>query len=369
MLIPYAARNPGWHQVGVKESVLAIISQQSTRVFLGQEFCRDDRWLNTTARVTVLAFQAVEQVRMWPAIVRPIAAQFLPVFQRLRAEIQTARKMIDPIVQQRRRVKAQVLAQGKTPVPSLDTIEWAEELADGHEYDPAVLQLTITLSAMHNTTDFMTQLLYDLAARPELVQELRQEIISVRQQYSWSKQAIFNLKLMDSVMKESQRLKPTSLGEISRVFCSRLRTNPLVMLVTMRRTAEATFILPDGPLVQKGDLVMVSTNNHWDPEIYPKPDKFDPYRFLRLLEQEQWGSAPHMVSTCENHLGFGHGTWACSGRFFAVAETKVALCHILMKYDLKLVGGPPPPVINGTFISANPSGKIAIRRRQEEDML
>jgi cytochrome P450 len=197
----------------VKQSVLAITSQQSTRVFLGTEFCRDQRWLQITTNVTIFAFQTVEVMRMWPSLLRPIVARFLPVCQKLRAETQKARDIINPLVKQRRREKAKLTQKGKTPEPFLDTLEWAEEFADGQEYDPAVLQLTIALSAMHNTADFLTQVIYDLAARPELVEELRREIIYVKQQYPWNKAAIFNLKLMDSVMKESQRLKPTGIGK------------------------------------------------------------------------------------------------------------------------------------------------------------
>jgi cytochrome P450 len=135
----------------------------------------------------------------------------------------------------------------------------------------------------------------------------------------------------------------------------------------MRRGADTTIELPDGLTVQKGDLVMVSTDNHRNPEIYPNPDEFDPYRFCKMLERPDQEKAAHLVSTSENHLGFGHGTWACSGRFFAAAETKVALCHVLMKYDLRLIADAPPAVVrNGSFTSANPLGKIAIRRRREE---
>ncbi|CAG8019682.1 unnamed protein product [Penicillium olsonii] len=339
--------DPAWHEVSVKESVLAITSQQSTRIFLGTGFCRDQRWLQIATKVTVFAFQAVEMARMWPGLLRPMVARVIPTFQKLRAEVQNARDIINPIIEQRRRAKAKLAQQGEAPAPSLDALEWAEEFANGKKYDPAVLQLTITLSAMHNTTDFMTQLIYDLAGRPELVSELRKEIIGVRTEFPWNKAAIFNLKLMDSVMKESQRLKPTSL-------------------VSMRRIADTIIQLPDGLTVQKGDLVMVSTNNHWNQEVYENPGEFDPYRFYKMLDHPEWGSAAHMSSTSENHLGFGHGLWGCSGRFFAVAETKVALCHILMKYDLKLLGDVPPVITNGTFLSANPFGKIAVRRRQEE---
>jgi len=39
------------------------------------------------------------------------------------------------------------------------------------------------------------------------------------------------------------------------------------------------------------------------------------------------------------YIGFGHGMHACPGRFFAGNELKVALAHLLLKYDWKMPEG------------------------------
>ena len=66
-------------------------------------------------------------------------------------------------------------------------------------------------------------------------------------------------------------------------------------------------------------------------------------------------------------LGFGHGKYACPGRFFASMLIKVFLCHLLMKYDIKLASGTvPEPKMFGFFYQADENAKILIRRRQEE---
>ena len=65
--------------------------------------------------------------------------------------------------------------------------------------------------------------------------------------------------------------------------------------------------------------------------------------------------------------GFGHGMHACPGRFFASNEVKIALCHLLLKYDWKLVdGNRPEPVAFGMAYMTNPDAKLLIRRREEE---
>lgn len=63
-------------------------------------------------------------------------------------------------------------------------------------------------------TDMLTQVLSDLCGRPELVEELRQEVMDVTLgQNGWRTQDLHRLRLMDSVLKESQRLKPFEIGE------------------------------------------------------------------------------------------------------------------------------------------------------------
>jgi hypothetical protein len=56
--------------------------------------------------------------------------------------------------------------------------------------------------------------LYDLVVRPDLVNELRKEIKTVMAANggALSTHALFEMKLLDSVMKESQRINPGNLG-------------------------------------------------------------------------------------------------------------------------------------------------------------
>jgi hypothetical protein len=74
------------------------------------------------------------------------------------------------------------------------------------------MQLTLSVLAIHTTSDMTTQALFDLCGREELVQELRKEIISVLSQEGWKKAALYKLQLMDSFLKESQRMKLSNIG-------------------------------------------------------------------------------------------------------------------------------------------------------------
>lgn len=138
----------------------------------------------------------------------------------------------------------------------------------------------------------------------------------------------------------------------------------------MRRMATSDFQLSDGMKINRGTSMMVSCHSMWDPAIYSDPHTFDPYRFLKLREVPGWESSFQLVSPSPAHMGFGLGNQACPGRFFAANEVKIALSHMLLRYDFKLREGVKPRVRqSGTSLSADAEAEIAIRRRMEEIIL
>jgi cytochrome P450 len=90
-----------------------------------------------------------------------------------------------------------------------------EREAQGRDYDPAVAQLILSFAAIHTTTEMVTQVMTDLAKNPDIVDELRQEMVRVLLDGGWTKTSLYSMKLLDSVIKESLRLKPTGMGKES----------------------------------------------------------------------------------------------------------------------------------------------------------
>jgi cytochrome P450 len=143
----------------------------------------------------------------------------------------------------------------------------------------------------------------------------------------------------------------------------------------MRRVATKPVSLSDGTYLSKGTKIAVSSDKMWDPDTYPSPDKWDGYRFYRMREGQDGetskpsssvitGQEALLVSTSERHLGFGHGKHACPGRFFAASELKVALAHILMKYDFKVPEGiEVKHRVTGASFYADPFATLMIKRR------
>lgn len=144
---------------------------------------------------------------------RSAVAWFLPSCRKIRAELEEAEAIITPVLEKRRKSKEDAVSQGKVPESYCDAMEWMEQCANGRHYDPAVAQLTFSLAAIHTTSDLLTQVLYDICGKNDLIQELREEVITVVKEEGWKKPTLFKLKLMDSVVKESQRMKPTAIGQ------------------------------------------------------------------------------------------------------------------------------------------------------------
>ncbi|KAI3539369.1 p450 monooxygenase [Colletotrichum abscissum] len=336
-----------WHEIPLKILAFKIVSQLSSRVYLGEELCRNDDWLQVTVDYTRDSMQAAQDLRLWPRFLRPLAYWYLPRCRAIRQELQTSFNIVDPVLQNRRREKEKRVKQGLEPVRHLDAMQWMEDAANGRPYDATVAQIMMAIAANFSGSDSLSTLMIYLCQDPQLVEDMRKEVITVLSENKWSKSTLYKLRLMDSVLKESQRMKPAAIA-------------------VMRRIALKDTKLHDGTKIPKGTKLMVSTSKSWDADKYPNPEKFDGYRFLRMREEQGLETA-QFVSTTPDALGFGMGKHACPGRFFAANELKIALSHILLKYDFKLApGAPTDPTFQALYWSANDNARIVIRRRKEE---
>lgn len=135
----------------------------------------------------------------------------------------------------------------------------------------------------------------------------------------------------------------------------------------LRRLVLQDIELSDGTKFFKGDKLVADTQYMWDLSKYRGGDRYDGYRFLELRDKADQAKDAHLVSTSPNHIGFGLGRHTCPGRFFAANEIKIALCHLILKYDWKLPEGTRPrPVVYGMGLLPDPAARLLVRRRKKE---
>ena len=195
-----------------------IVARLSSMVFMGEKVCHDQRWINVAVNYTVDAFLAARELRLWPSILRPLVHWFLPSMHKVRRHLAVARSIVNCEIERRDLIREGKLPPDDPPRKAADALDWFEELSQSHNlaFDFSRGQVGLALAAIHTTSNLFTNIMYDLAAHPEYIQPLRDEIRTVTAEDGiLKKTSLLKFKLMDSVMKESQRVNPVSMSKLA----------------------------------------------------------------------------------------------------------------------------------------------------------
>ena len=196
-------------------------------------------------------------------------------------------------------------------------------------------QAVVFLLAGHETTSTaLTFALRELARRPALQDEVRDEARAVLGADAVDADAVGRLDLTRRVLDEAMRLH-----------------SPVP--VTARSVERDNEV--DGFLVRAGEVVMVDfTGAHTDPAHWDDPQRFDPDRFLPAAVKARDPYA---------YLPFGGGPRACIGNHFALLEATAALGRIVADRRLGADGPPDGPlgVPTSVGITMTPSAPVRVR--------
>lgn len=337
-----------WHDVLVKNTIFSLVTRLSTLAFMGADMCHDPEWIDVTVNFAVQAFLSAKAVSTWPSWLQPFANLYLiPRCRDLRALEAKARGIIHAELEKRQRLKAEA-EKNNVELEFHDVLEWSQRYSNlGEAFDPTLVQLGVSFVAIHTSTDLLTQVVLDLAEHQELLEPLRKEITDcLSRGGGLNKASLHSMMLLDSVIKESQRLKPAQVG-------------------MMEREVLEDVTLSDGVHLKRGSSILVAPPLR-DASIYENPEEYDGYRFYRIRQQPGQKNTAQLVTTSLADMAFGYGQHTCPGRFFAVYELKIALCHLLLKYDWKLAEGAEKPhwLAHGNNLDSDGQARIVIRRRE-----
>ncbi|KAI0409332.1 cytochrome P450 monooxygenase [Xylaria palmicola] len=345
-----------WTSVSIGDLILRVVARISARVFLGRDNCRNEEWLSTSIHYTENVFMTVMTLRMFPSSLHAPIARCLPSWWRLRSNLATAKRIISPIIRERR--DAQERAGGAYEKPE-DLLQWMMDAAQtDFERNPdslAHIQLLLSLASIHTTTMAVSHAIYDMCAHPEYFEPLRAELKwALSEDQGWGKTTLGKLKKLDSFVKESQRMNPPSQLAFNRIVREPMQ-------------------LKDGTKLPVGTHFSIASDAvlH-DPQYLPgggDPEAFDGFRYSRLREEEANASRYQFAMTEDSSLHFGHGKFACPGRFFASNEIKMILGHLLLRYDVEYPAGQgrPQNLNADENLYPDPVARILIRKRRSED--
>ncbi|OWY45282.1 cytochrome P450 [Alternaria alternata] len=327
---------PDWNTIDLRPIVHRLAARISSRVFIGSELSNNAEWLDIATSYATNAGRATRKLRSLHPLLRPFGQWWFPELRSSRRLVAKARKIINPIAQDRLRRKA----NGQSTEKTSDMLSWLDDQAKakGVKIDFADFQLLFVVVAVHTTTEAVSMLMADLIENKEAIPQLREEISSTLSTHGWKKTSLASMKLLDSAMKESQRMNPVS--------------DPL-----------ANITLSDGTIIPKGYKLAVE-HRLQDPTLYPNVDKFELDRFLKLSHTDnKWT----FVTGSPEHLSFGYGKHVCPGRFFASNEIKIIVIHMLLKYDWKFnEEGRLPCIRFEADRYFDPRQKVVVKSRQED---
>ncbi|KAJ7269724.1 cytochrome P450 [Mycena rebaudengoi] len=342
-----------WKTVPVLQVTMAVVARVSNRLFVGLPLCRDPPYLRNSVQYTLDVMRSAQRIALFPKLLRPIVG---PLIANRKESMRVAMKFLGPLVEERIQKENQL--GPNWPGKPNDLISWLLDHAEGEDRATTeiVQRILVTnMAAIHTSSMAFTHAIFDLTRYPSHIAPMREEAERIIKQQGWSKAALNSMVLIDSFIRESQRMNGNG---------------PVAM---SRKVVDPNgFRFSDGTVIPYGSYVMVASRPaHYDALNYDDPAVFDGFRFAKMREERDHESSTdifkrHMVSTGTDHLVFGHGKHACPGRFFAATELKAMLAHLILNYDMKaeIDGVRPPNQSFGLVISPNPKGRVSLRKRE-----
>ncbi|KAI1347937.1 cytochrome P450 [Xylaria sp. FL0043] len=380
-----------WTPFRIQPFMVRAVSRLSGRAFVGSSLSRSEEWMGVSVNFAITAFIAVTKLQFFPPWMRPVAQYFVSELKTIRTDLAKAQAMLEPLIEERLS-NADASAAEKPD----DFIQWLSDALPEEEkrnyFIQAKMQLLLSASSIHTTSNLTTDCIYDLAVHQEMQDILREEVMGVFEgEDAWErKDSIAKLKKMDSFIKESQRLSSNITSFIRKVM------KPID--------------LSDGTHLPPGTSILTPlAGMSFDERYFPDPEVFDGLRFWKLRQQQQQqspiptrssspspsSSSPsrpttppltkpatttspstspptlninrhQFTSIGDTNQNFGLGKHACPGRFFAAQEIKLILAYLLLNYDIKLRDGEarPKPVVFMMTKSPSQTAEVLFRRRK-----
>ncbi|KAK2050989.1 cytochrome P450 [Colletotrichum caudatum] len=324
------------------------IARVTSLALAGPELAANEEWRNFMVTNTFTLMQtALEVRRKYPRHWRWIVRWIEPGAKKIYEIRKRCAKLLAPSY------KTRLVRINSNEKPLVDGIQWLmNKVPNGKKplLKIADEQLFLSVASIHSSSASTLSFVYDLLDRPEVMDDILQEIYSVRDAKSgsseWTKRDLDQLVKLDSFMKESQRYYPMGL-------------------VTVQRSNARPYTFLDGFTIPANtQCCFLNYELNHDPEVYEDPETFDPYRFLRMREKLD-PHKYHFAYVSEDSINFGAGTYSCPGRHFASNEIKLILCELLLRYEMKWPdGGSRPPTKFHDFSSnPDPTAEILFKER------
>ncbi|KAK4442212.1 cytochrome P450 [Podospora aff. communis PSN243] len=286
--------------------LLGQVRQSVARKALEAPLSRDPRWLRGVRALPICVGIGVYISCFMPRLLRPVAATFSYTPAWLLHKYLA--HLLRPTVEQAIRDSPAKEKDGKKPTTLIHLLL--------NRYPPGEFNIdqlikdtiTATFESTPTTAVSLYWMLTELVLRPELVEQLREELQTVvDKDGKLPLTQLTELAKMDSFMRESARVNTFHYLGLNRIL-----------------QQDHQFSI--GPRLPKGTIICVDQDNiHNSPELYENPE-----------EHQYASNGPDLLT-------WGDGPQACPGRVFATNTIKILLAELLLNYDLQLPAGSYKP--------------------------
>ncbi|KAH8806008.1 cytochrome P450 [Xylogone sp. PMI_703] len=333
---------------------LALNCRIGARVLVGKPLCRNEVFLRLCekhAQLLVILGMILKFLPMW---CRPYVVKVSP----LRGVQKELTDLMRPVILESYRSQKKddkdsaenslISSLIRTAISKCDWLTDEEAVVN----EIAIRILNIMFLFTGSPTLVLANVLLDLMSQPKDLYHdaLDTEIKSVFQSQDgkWTPDSLRELKLTDSFIKESMRLRPAAL-----TIAGRKVINP------------SGYIAPDSSVtIPYGSyLTLPMYAVHRDKSNYPPRssdgDDFDGFRFV----DSSTGSTVPLVASSDTFLSWGAGRHICPGRFASAAITKMCLAQFILKCEYK----PCERTEDRTFANIYvPSRKVVVELKRRE---
>ncbi|KAK2765791.1 alpha-ketoglutarate dependent xanthine dioxygenase [Colletotrichum kahawae] len=335
-----------WTEVTTFSFVKRIVTILNAVAFVGCDLARNPEWQDIAFNYSDDLRKAFDALNRWHPWLRPFVHPF--IFHHIGFSARRSRV-------------AELL---RATVDESDTKETGaynltnfirNRIGDSRRNDTKLLarmQLRAALAGADTVAQALTNAIFDVASEPGYSETLRIEVASLvcnAPGGTWDMGMLRSMSKLDSLLRESARVYAPFL-----VAMGRITTSPLE--------------LDDGSIIPKDTTVYFDMYHaHRSPDVQNDAgiSKFDAFRFSQRRVEQSLPNKYLAATTGPDNLPFGHGAHSCPGRFFAVAEMKVILAHLLLNYDVKLSGAKRPEAgYWGIALVTDRNAKIMVRKRQ-----
>ncbi|GJD00033.1 cytochrome P450 [Colletotrichum higginsianum] len=343
-------------RVIMQPQILHVYSHVIWRVILGNNFRPEVVDIFETYSATLIP--VMKKLKAQRPMMARITAAFSGDVRLVNAQLERATAFFTPIFQQ----CAEAFEKG-LPGSSVDN-DWFEELIRmapaekrrDYKYLTNIL-IGFAFTFVFSPGPSTTQVVYEFAFRPDYVEEVLQEAHDVLgerpESWSFTRDSLRRLSLLDSFCKETHKHHPTAASNLMKKI-------------------HKTQTLPNGVVLPAGTIFeVIMTAAHLSNSNLEAPAEWDGRRYHDLRQRMSstatgsnkydWGSATR------DDVNFGYASHMCPGRWAGCSIAKMFLIKLLSRYDIGPEEGHTEryaDLHSGQYILPNPTKHILIRPRQ-----